>query len=362
VISRTWTATDVSGNFSTCVQTITVRDITVPLALCKPVTITLVNGTATITAASVNNGSNDNCSPVTVSVSKTSFNCFNIGNNTVTLTVTDVSGNSNTCTTIVTVVGEIPGCSITAIPGNTIYTGGVPTNLYLGYGPQTLTLQVNAPVSGAPYTYAWSGGVLSNYNTANPVFTAATAGLFTYTVLVTNKYGCVTTCSVSICVKDIRVPGSPASNMKVYVCHNGNTISISTNAVASHIPGHPGDKLGGCSELPCAVANSIVSSRGADGHVAEAVTLQQVDIPQADFRVQVYPNPSAYDFSILVTSKSNEPVTIRILDLNGKVRSVQTQFSKINSIKVGNDLAGGTYFAEVTQGSNKHVVKLVKLN
>jgi hypothetical protein len=361
VISRTWRATDESGNFSTCVQTITVRDITAPVALCKPVTITLVNGTATVTASSVNNGSSDNCSPVTLSVSKTSFNCSNIGNNTVTLTVTDVSGNSSTCTAVVTVVGEIPSCSITAIPGNNIYTGGVATNLYLGYGPQTLTLQVNAPASGAPYTYAWSGGILSNYNTANPVFTAATPGLFTYTVLVTNKYGCVTTCSVSICVKDIRVPGSTANNMKVYVCHNGNTISISTNGVASHIPGHPGDRLGSCSELPCAASNSLVTSKGTEENVTVVVT-PQVELLQADFGVNVYPNPSAYDFGIQVMSKSSEPVTIRILDLNGKVRSVQTQISKTNSIKVGNNLAGGTYFAEVTQGSNKQVVKLVKLN
>ena len=362
VISRTWRATDESGNFSECTQTITVRDITAPVALCKPVTITLVNGAANITASGVNNGSYDNCSPVTLSVSKTSFNCSNIGNNTVTLTVTDVSGNSSTCTAIVTVVGEIPSCSITVIPGNNIYTGGVPTNLYLGYGPQTLTLQVSAPASGAPYTYAWSGGVLTNYNTANPVFTAATAGLFTYTVLVTNKYGCITTCSVTICVKDIRVSGSPASNMKVYVCHNGNTISVSTNAVASHIPGHPGDRLGSCSELPCGSSNSLVSSKGAEENVTVVVAAPQAELSQADFRVNVYPNPSAYDFSIQVISKSNEPVTVRILDLNGKVRTVQTQLSKTNSIKVGNDLTGGTYFAEVTQGGNKQVVKLVKLN
>lgn len=362
VISRTWKATDETGNFNTCVQTITVRDITAPVALCKPVTITLVNGAATITASSVNNGSYDNCSSVTISVSKTSFNCSNIGNNTVTLTVTDVSGNSSTCTAMVTVVGEIPSCSITAIPGNTIYTGGVPTNLYLGYGPQTLTLQVSVPASGAPYTYAWSGGVLSNYNTANPVFKAATAGLFTYTVLVTNKYGCVTTCSVTICVKDIRVPGSPANNMKVYVCHNGNTISISTSGVPSHIPGHSGDKLGSCNELPCTASNSLVSSKGAAENATVVVATLQAELPQADFRVNVYPNPSAYDFNIQVISRSNEPVTVRILDLNGKVRSVQTQLSKTNSIKVGNDLTGGTYFAEVTQGNNKQVVKLVKLN
>ena len=84
--------------------------------------------------------------------------------------------------------------------------------------------------------------------------------------------------------------------------------------------------------------------------------------PTDEFRVNVYPNPAAYDFNIIVTSKSTEPITVRILDMNGKVRSVQTQLSKTNSIKVGNNLLGGTYMAEVIQGNNRQTVKLVKLN
>jgi len=68
------------------------------------------------------------------------------------------------------------------------------------------------------------------------------------------------------------------------------------------------------------------------------------------------------DFAIQVNSKSNEPVTVRVLDMNGKVRIVNTGLSKTNSIKVGANLVGGTYIAEVIQGQNKQVIKLIKLN
>ena len=40
VITRTWTATDNCGNASTCIQTITVEDVTAPVITC-PVDVTV---------------------------------------------------------------------------------------------------------------------------------------------------------------------------------------------------------------------------------------------------------------------------------------------------------------------------------
>jgi hypothetical protein len=103
-ITRTWTATDASGNHSSVDQIITVQDVTNPIAKCKSIEVYLgLDGTVSITGAQVDNGSFDNCSPVSLSVSPNSFNTSNVGSNSVTLTVTDVSGNSSTCQTTVTV-------------------------------------------------------------------------------------------------------------------------------------------------------------------------------------------------------------------------------------------------------------------
>ena len=152
----TLTVTDVNGNTSTCQSTVTVVDNIAPNAICKPATITLVNGVAAITASDIDNGSSDASGILSLQASKTSFTCADIGENAVVLTVTDNNNNVSTCTTTVTVLGEIPTCSISSIPSNSTYTGGVSTNIYLGYGPQSTTLQVSAPASGAPYMYSWS--------------------------------------------------------------------------------------------------------------------------------------------------------------------------------------------------------------
>jgi hypothetical protein len=86
------------------------------------------------------------------------------------------------------------------------------------------------------------------------------------------------------------------------------------------------------------------------------------EIKPISFSAAVYPNPSTYEFTIMVNSNNAEPINIKILDVNGNVKSVQTVFAKSNIIKVGSNLPGGTYIAEIIQGKNRRVLKLIKLN
>ncbi|SRX53805.1 HYR domain-containing protein [Aequorivita sp. CIP111184] len=99
-----FTATDVNGNVSTCSFTITVIDNEAPVAVCQNITIQLdAAGNAAIVAADVDGGSTDQCGVATISIDMDTFDCSNVGDNNVILTVTDVNGNTSTCTAIVTV-------------------------------------------------------------------------------------------------------------------------------------------------------------------------------------------------------------------------------------------------------------------
>ena len=105
VTTVTWTVTDGAGNSKTATQLVTVADNVRPTVITQNITIPLnLSGQATITANQINNGSTDNCGIASVTVSPTTFNCSNIGLNTVTLTVTDIHGNVRTATATVTVV------------------------------------------------------------------------------------------------------------------------------------------------------------------------------------------------------------------------------------------------------------------
>jgi hypothetical protein len=101
----TLTATDANGNEGTATATITVLDEIAPTAVAKNINLPLdANGDATLTAVMIDNRSSDNCGVVTLSIDNTSFGTSDLGENTVTLTVTDATQNQATAVATVTVV------------------------------------------------------------------------------------------------------------------------------------------------------------------------------------------------------------------------------------------------------------------
>ncbi|WP_189342883.1 HYR domain-containing protein [Ulvibacter litoralis] len=104
--------TDSNGNVSTCATDVTIEDSIAPVASCQNITVALdATGNASITASDINNGSTDNCGIASLSVSPSVFTCSELGNNTVTLTVTDTNGVSSTCTSVVTITDPLSACN-----------------------------------------------------------------------------------------------------------------------------------------------------------------------------------------------------------------------------------------------------------
>lgn len=99
----TLTVTDNDANSSTCTSTVTIQDNENPSALCQNIDLYLDGtGNASIVPADIDAGSSDNCS-LTYGISASTFTCTEVGANSVTLTVTDGSSNSDNCSASVTV-------------------------------------------------------------------------------------------------------------------------------------------------------------------------------------------------------------------------------------------------------------------
>ena len=80
------------------------QDDTPPNAFTKNIIVGLgTDGTVTITPDMIDNGSSDACGIKTITLDKTVFNCSDIGDNQVTLSVTDRAGNTSNENAIVTV-------------------------------------------------------------------------------------------------------------------------------------------------------------------------------------------------------------------------------------------------------------------
>ncbi|MBV1889227.1 MAG: HYR domain-containing protein, partial [Proteobacteria bacterium] len=118
--TNTFEVTDAANNVTVCSFDVTVNDTELPIALCQDISVQLdpSTGLASILPTDIDNGSSDNCA-YTLSLSITSFDCNDIGNNSVTLTITDDSGNSSSCTANVLVTDLSENASVTITASDT---------------------------------------------------------------------------------------------------------------------------------------------------------------------------------------------------------------------------------------------------
>lgn len=105
----TLTITNSGGSTGNCTATVTVNDITSPIAGCQNIERTLdpATGTVLITADEIGNQSYDACGISGLELDVAVFDCDDIGNNRVTLTVTDVNGLQAQCTANISISDEV---------------------------------------------------------------------------------------------------------------------------------------------------------------------------------------------------------------------------------------------------------------
>lgn len=209
----TLTVTDDSGLTDSCTATVTVIDDTAPNAVCQDITIQLdASGAATITASDIDNGSSDNCSIATMTLDNSSFDCSDVGTNTVVLTVTDPSGNSTTCSAVVTVEDILAPNAIC----------------------QNVTIQLDASGNGSITTGDIDNGSNDNCGIAsitldNTSFDCSNVGNNTVTLTVTDVNGNQSTCTATVTVEDNVAPNAICQDLTIQLDASGTTSISATD-------------------------------------------------------------------------------------------------------------------------------------
>jgi hypothetical protein len=191
----TITSTDVSGNVATTNMSVKVVDNTAPVLTLvgSPVTVPLnAAGSASVNAAQLVANASDNCAVSTFTVTPNTFNCSNLGGNTVTVTATDASGNATSQTVTINVV-DITGPSIVV-------------------NPAAVTVALNANGVGS-ITAAQVVSTVTDNCTTTPslvvtpnVFTCSDLGQQMVTIFATDAAGNITTTTKLINVVDLLAP------------------------------------------------------------------------------------------------------------------------------------------------------------
>ena len=224
----TLTVRDVNGNENTCTATVTIEDNTAPVAICRDITKQLnASGNATITGADIDNGSNDACGIATLVASPNTLNCTDIGPNTVTLTVTDVNGNLNTCNAIVTVEDVTPPTAIC----------------------QDITVQLDATgnamiVAGDIDNGSNDACGIASMVVAPNTFTCANVGPNSVMLTVIDVNGNFNTCNATVTVQETIPPVAVCKDLTVQLDALGNA-----SITGSDIDGGSTDNCGIASKL-----------------------------------------------------------------------------------------------------------------
>ncbi|MCW5518357.1 HYR domain-containing protein [Aureitalea sp. L0-47] len=181
------TVTDTSGNSSSCNAIVTVEDSVAPSVSCQDITLQLdASGVAFIDPSAINSGSSDACGISTVEISQSTFDCGDLGANNITLTMTDVNGNSNSCIAVVTVVDTVdpvvdcPSNQVESIPNGTMYS--VPD--YFADGLVTASDNCTDP--------------LTNYSQNPTPGTLLDVGTYTVSVTITDDNGNSESCNFQL--------------------------------------------------------------------------------------------------------------------------------------------------------------------
>ncbi len=168
----TLTGTDESGNTNSATAVVTVIDNIIPQAVAQDLTVALGNnGTATITASMVNNGSTDNCGTPNISINQEQFDCSHLGENTIILTVTDASGNVSTSVSTITVVDELAPVFTTNVSDITIQLEGNSCESIVSWNEPTATDNCDSFTISSNY----SSGDTFPVGTTEVIYTATDA-------------------------------------------------------------------------------------------------------------------------------------------------------------------------------------------
>ncbi len=276
---------DESSNADTCSFTVTIEDNIAPDVVCQPTTI-FVNPSGAadyiLDPTEVDGGSSDNCGIDTMTVSPNTFTCNDAGSVvTVTLTVTDESGNTATCDAQVSIQTEGPAPS---------YSIGL-------CGNDTLSLFANPPAAtgGVLYTYLWSGpnGFVSTLE--NPqIPNADVTNSGSYAVTVTGVTGCTALGTVEVTIN--ATPDVPVLDVNSNdLCTNDDLVLTTQTFAGTNVTYNwyngifPGGTLVATTTLPTFTVFSPLPPGTltyyviveVDGCVSEASFFQTIEVTEA---------------------------------------------------------------------------------
>ena len=329
--------------YDSCSFRVTVRDVQPPAITC-PANITLPNApgqcgaivTFSVTAT-------DNCGSPTVTAQPASGTFFQVGTTTVTARATDANGNTSSCSFTVRINDVEPPVinNLLVRPPILWPPNHKMKNVDVDYTstdncPGPITCQITV-TSDEPENGTGDGDQAPDWDILNDhhiKLRAERAGngdgrIYSVKVTCTDAHG-----NTASGTRIVLVPKNMSSkDIRLLVFQNWSQGN-------GHGHGHRLDE------------------ESASGR--NIITLNEMDPENSTF-VRVYPNPSSSAFTVNIELfNTKENISLRIIDIAGRVVEVKSNLAGSQTLKIGSNLKAGLYVVELRQGGESKTIKLLK--
>jgi len=390
----TLTVTDINGLTNTCTFTVTKVDNTPPTVQCFNQTL-YFNGEESI-ALDANDLANasDNCGVQGISLSPNTISATQVGQTVpVTVTATDINGNTATCTAPITVSGfpagwsQQPGGAGCAGNNNTYNTGtgvwtATSTNCFYGppytsdatsfvqrtlCGNGSITAQVTS-INGS--ALGWAGIVMRESNAPG----AKKAQLMTNLSNLSRREFRTAT---NAAAQPQQFPSQNRYWLRITRAGNQFTMSVSANGTSWFLIGAQNIAMNNCIQMGLVATNytanstvtatfSNVSFTGINGTLAlpgGGVTELAAHSSQLEADFNVYPNPTGGELNVDLTQYVGRSVRLEVYSLEGKLLQF-TELDEVQTTLERLDLKGfqsGMYLVKVKSDGLPDATKRVVL-
>ncbi|WP_299761189.1 T9SS type A sorting domain-containing protein [uncultured Dokdonia sp.] len=342
-----WTNIDTQTSFSLNCSSNT--DTTPPVAVCQDITIQLdANGNATILTSDIDNGSTDDVGIGAFSVTPSGFDCDDIGANTVTLTVVDTAGNTDTCTATVTVVDTINPTIVSVAD----ITENVDTGMCSAMVSFPVII-VNDNCSSTSFTTDAPAGQIFPVGTTVVTVTgmddSGNIATDTFNVTVVDNEAPILDCVV---LETIEVNEGETFTLPDYVADGDTTATDNCSVTITQDPAAGTVLVADTYQLTFTATDASGNTETCTQNliIEEVLSVQDVSIESA---ISLYPNPAT---DVIQITSEIALTNVEVYNINGQLVLTSNPVAEINISK----LSSGVYFVTLYSETSFITKKLIK--